>query len=80
MASYNGHHCWNCWNVSLWISNDEGLYRTALECKRVREGRKPSGLHAAARFIAAVGGPDTRTPDGATYNVRSVVNALADLE
>jgi hypothetical protein len=26
MREYNGHHCWNCWNVALWIANDEPLY------------------------------------------------------
>ena len=28
---YLGHKNKNHWNVSLWINNDEGLYRTALD-------------------------------------------------
>ena len=31
MTRYNGHKNWNHWNVSLWINNDEGLYRMANE-------------------------------------------------
>jgi len=32
MNEYSGHRSWNAWNVSLWIGNDEGLYRFALQC------------------------------------------------
>jgi len=79
MAEYNGHHCWNCWNVSLWISNDEGLYRFALDCKRrPRNDGKPVSLHVAAnRFLACVNG---RTPDGARYTHTAVKAALDGLE
>ena len=72
MSEHNGHHCWNCWNVSLWIANDEPLYRFALECK---EG--VSLDRAARRFKAYVG---DRTPDGASYSLKSIRAALAGLE
>jgi hypothetical protein len=73
---YNGHHCWNCWNVSLWIGNDEGLYRVALECKR----RSRSTQRAAILLITELGGDTSKTPDGARYTLTAVRSALAGLE
>jgi hypothetical protein len=77
MKTYNGHRSWNAWNVSLWIGNDEQLYRLALDCKK----RTSTTRAAAKRFIAAIGGdrPET-TPDGATYNLLSVKLAIEGLE
>lgn len=80
MAEYQGHHCRNCWNVALWIGNDEGLYRFALDCKRrvTKLGRTPSLNIAATRFLDGIG--DTKTPDGAKYTRKAVLSALAGLE
>ena len=79
---YNGHHCWNCWNVALWIANDEGLYRAALECKRRprTDGRPPTRYQTARRFLREVVGEGTRTPDGARYTFKAVRAALEELE
>jgi len=70
---YNGHHCWTCWNVSLWIGNDEELYTEALRHKREA---KTLGI-ATRRFLA---GLPKCTPDGARYTFRGVHDALAGLE
>ncbi len=82
--SYNGHHCWNCWNVAQWICNDEGLYLAAIECKvrpRSRGYLGPSAPRwAAHRFISEVVGEGARTPDGARYTLTAVRSALAGLE
>ena len=71
MTPYNGHRSWNAWNVSLWLHNDEGLYRFAADLIK-RHGPK----RGAAKVGAALAGQ--RTPDGAVYNHLTVKLALAD--
>jgi hypothetical protein len=73
MGKYNGHHCWNCWNVAVWIGNDEGLYHTALECIRHTKNRD----QAARLFLLTYG--ESSTPDGARYTFKGVRNALVGL-
>lgn len=73
-GEYNGHKNWTHWNVSLWIGNDESLYRLALECKRECK----SAQRAAVRFLDRSG--LTRTPDGARYSITAVRAAIAGLE
>ena len=72
--TYNGHRNWNAWNVSLWIGNDEGLYRFALDCKR-QAGNNDG---AARLFMQELEGQ--KTPDGAPYTVTTVREALSGLE
>lgn len=77
MAKYQGHRSWNAWNVALWIGNDEGLYRLALqlkrECKTIRR--------AAVCFVSEMNADGRkRTPDGAKYNMICVREAIAGLE
>lgn len=90
---YNGHRSWNAWNVSLWIGNDESIYRLAVDClnraKRKDESEGISeGLKADLReriirrratryFLREVG--ETRTPDGGKFNFLSVFLALDGL-
>ena len=73
MPTYNGHHCWNCWNVSLWIANEEPLYREAVAARRGTKTLRD----ATTRLLA---GLPARTPDGARYTRRAVYAALAGLE
>lgn len=70
MAKYNGHKNWNHWNVSLWINNDEGLYRFALHCVESTSTRR----EAAQRFLDDV--DRMKTPDGAPYTLSSVIAAM----
>lgn len=76
MAKYNGHKNWNHWNVSLWINNDEGLYRLAVEqvekC-RTRERAAENIVHE----LASVG--ITHTPDGAPYSKSAIRAALVGM-
>jgi hypothetical protein len=66
---FNGHRSWNAWNVSLWINNDEPLYRRAAELVS-RHGRAK-----AARILAGELDGE-RTPDGARYNRTCIYEAL----
>ena len=71
MTTYNGHKNWNHWNVSLWINNDEGLYRMA------REKVKWYGKAKAAVILAGL--LPSRTPDGAPYSVSAIRAALVGM-
>ena len=69
MKTYNGHRSWSAWNVSLWINNDESLYRHAYDlAKRLGIGQ---GASALARDLEG-----QRTPDGAQYNPTNIRLAM----
>lgn len=74
MATYNGHRSWNARNVSLWLNNDEALYREMLRYRRMY----PT-VDGAARALARMLEGD-RTPDGARYNVTCIREAMRGLE
>ena len=77
MAKYNGHKNWNHWSVSLWINNDEGLYRMALNCVK----RYPKARESAARHMLTRLADDdiVKTPDGAPYSVSSIRAAMVGM-
>jgi hypothetical protein len=68
----NGHRSRNAWNVSLWINNDESLYRWAVDLV------KKHGQRKAARIMAK-DLEGQRTPDGARYNVTCIREALVGI-
>jgi len=78
MGTYNGHKNWNHWNVSLWINNDEGLYRLALDHARARGVPRRQAAVNFLRDIADCGGL-THTPDGAKYTISSVMGAMSGM-
>lgn len=74
MKEYNGHRSWNCWNISLWIANDESIYRFAMDCIK----QANHDCHKATRlFMRSFAGQ--RTPDGAKYNALSVKKCFEGL-
>jgi len=77
MAKYNGHKNWNHWNVSLWINNDEGLYRLALDCIKQAKRDGATRLGAAMMFLSLR--PSDKTPDGAPYSVSSIRAAMVGM-
>lgn len=69
--TYNGHKNWNFWNVSLWLGNDESLYRL---CQAALNGRTKD---KAARYLAEI--LPAKTPDGAPYSVGAIRAALVGM-
>lgn len=72
MTTYNGHKNWTHWNVSLWISNDEGIYRRAMHHVKT----SPTKDIAAMRLMAEL---PTKTPDGARYGKSAIRAALVGM-
>jgi hypothetical protein len=72
--SYDGHKNWNHWNVSLWINNDEGLYRMALEHWRNCSGTRQRAARNMLDELKEYG--IRKTPDGAPYSVSSIAAAM----
>ena len=64
-ATYNGWKNYQTWNVALWIGNDEGLYRAAVDyAGRVKlRGKRPS----YSGFVASAGLIGERTPDNVSF-------------
>jgi hypothetical protein len=65
MSGYQGHRSWNAWNVSLWLNNDECLYREARQLAE-RHGVKGGSARLSMRLAGE------RTPDGARYNLTCI--------
>jgi len=70
MAKYNGHRNYNAWNVSLWINNDEMLYRMA------RSMCINEGIGAAATRLFDMYLSGKKTGDGVPYTRTNVRLAL----
>jgi hypothetical protein len=78
MIATQGWRSWNAWNVSLWINNDEALYRMAQEAFRANNGKAHKAARCMLRGLQDIG--VTRTPDGGRYNVSAIAGAMADYE
>jgi hypothetical protein len=75
--TYNGHKNYNYWNVSLWLSNDEGLYR--MVCDAVRRNRtKDAAAREVLDSLTECG--LTKTSDGAPFTLSAIRAALSGWE
>jgi len=71
---FNGHKNWNHWNVSLWINNDEGLYKLALSHINEAGNKRDAAARMAREFNGA------KTPDGAPYSESSIRAAMVGMQ
>lgn len=80
MTKYNGHKNWNHWNVSLWINNDEGLYKEALDCVTAAKSAKAGKQVAAKLMLDSLRDEGiTHTPDGVPYSVSAIRAAMVEM-
>jgi hypothetical protein len=73
MTTYNGHKNWNHWNVSLWINNDEKLYRIA------QRYVKSYGRSEGAKAVYEDYFKGNKTPDGAPYSKSAIRAAMVGM-
>ena len=65
--TYNGWKNYATWNVALWIGNDEGFYRAAVDFSRNCKARAVYRL-----FVESMGLSGTRTPDRVKWDGRDL--------
>ena len=77
-ASYNGWKNRQTWNVALWVQNDEGLYREAVDY--AQRARRRGKRVSYSTFVSAAGLVGQRTPDNISYTgVRLDRAALSEM-
>lgn len=80
MKTYNGHKNRAHWNQSLWIFNDESLYRLAQCMVSAAFDYETGARHletAARNFIDCL--DSDKTPDGVKWSVSGIKAALNDI-
>lgn len=73
---YNGYKNKTHWNVSLWINNDESLYRLAKEFIDANTNRNDAARHMML-FLEQIG--QDKTPDGFKYSTTAIRAAMVGM-
>lgn len=73
---YNGHKNKTHWNVSLWINNDESLYRLAKEFIAANANRNDAARDMML-FLEQTG--QDKTPDGFKYSTTAIRAAMVGM-
>jgi hypothetical protein len=68
---YNDHKNWTHWNVSLWLNNEEWMYRELMQCVEIAKTRN---VDRAARVLQ--GRLPERTPDKAFFSIVALKAAI----
>ncbi|BDU12194.1 hypothetical protein [Escherichia phage phiWec179] len=71
-----GHKNKTHWNVSLWINNDESLYRTAKEFISYNSNRNDAARDMML-FLEQTG--QDKTPDGFKYSTTAIRAAMVGM-
>ena len=74
--TYNGHKNKTHWNVSLWINNDESLYRLAQDFINANANRNDAARDMML-FLEQTG--QDKTPDGFKYNTTAIRAAMVGM-
>ncbi|AVZ45492.1 hypothetical protein vBEcoMRo121lw_00267 [Escherichia phage vB_EcoM-Ro121lw] len=74
--TYNGHKNKTHWNVSLWINNDESLYRLAKEFIAANTNRNDAARDMML-FLEQTG--QDKTPDGFKYSTTAIRAAMVGM-
>jgi hypothetical protein len=75
-VKYNGCKNWNHWNVALWIGGNEDLYRLYQYHFSRRRVTKRQAAQNMLDDLHQMG--IYKTPDGATYNVTTIMAAMRE--
>lgn len=70
---YNGYANWSQWNQSLWLNNDEGLYRFMVDTLADCKGNKRKAANIIKNYLPS------KTPDGASWSIVGIINAMQGL-
>jgi hypothetical protein len=78
MSTYNGWKNYQTWNVALWIGNDEGLYRAAVDFARQCKGRAIYRQFVEHMGLAGTYTADRVKWDGAKLDYRALNDMMRD--